>query len=81
MKNELLKNTKTGDDIDILINLIYQMTDFVDDLDGIGAQIPDPTCHCKYWEDVPLMELVKDIEDKYKGTPRLEIPAEFDTCY
>lgn len=81
----LLMNTRVGDDIDMLVCLVSQLADNlpVNDSDPdpylVSTQIPDPTCHCKYWEEIDLKRFAEIMERKYKSAPRLEIPAKFKT--
>lgn len=78
-----LQNTTYADDIDLLINLISQMSDCMsrEDVDGISTQLPDPTCHCKYWSEIGVWELVRKLEKKYEKSPRLEIPEKYMTSF
>lgn len=78
-----LMNTKIGDDIDMIVNLIDQLRDIVedDDIDEPSTQIPDPTVHQKYWEEIGIKELVGILEEKYSNAERLEVPEEFTTSF
>lgn len=78
--DSLLASTTPADDIDMLFNLYCQACD-EGEVDGVTTQIPDPTEHCKRWEEVSFKTLMLALERKYKNAPRLKIPEENMTSY
>lgn len=78
---KLLEATKAKDDINILIKLISQMLDECEGADGITAEIPVATEHCKYWPEHDAGTIIEAMRTKYEDAPEMEIPAENLTSY
>lgn len=73
--------TEVGDDIDMLVNAVYQLIDVADAPDEVRISIPDPYVHQKHWEEISAYELADELEKKYRNSRRMFIPDKFRTNY
>ena len=92
-EKNLLRKTLCADDIDLLVCALDRTVDALEhaksmlqtqdqeSVDDPEIEIPDPSRHQKRWTPVPVAELARELELKYRKFPRQRIPGKNKTSY